>query len=211
MNDERIKIVKRGYEVAALRYRKEKDLLILQLKIFKQWLSLIKTGPILDLGCGSGYPIAPELFKRNIDYIGIDLSEEQIELAKKQFPEHQERFKIEEMLQFCRQSDKNVFNGVIALFSIFHLPREKHFELFREIKRISKSGSPFLISVADQKHEGFENNWLGAEKMWWSSFSHQWYENSLKEMGFEEIAKFREKVRFNNADEINWYLLYRVV
>ena len=114
------------------------------------------------------------------------------------------------MLQFCRQSDKDVFNGIIAVFSIFHLPREKHLELFKEIKRITKSGSPFLCSVADQKHEGFENNWLGADKMWWSSFSRQWYENTFVELGFEEIAKYQEKARFNNADEINWYLLYRV-
>ena len=39
MNDERIKIVKRGYDVAALKYLKEKDLKLLQLPIFKRWLS----------------------------------------------------------------------------------------------------------------------------------------------------------------------------
>jgi SAM-dependent methyltransferase len=210
MNDDRIDLIKSGYEAAACKYRKEKDSSLLKLKIFKLWLSLIYTGPILDLGCGSGYPLAPEFFKRNFDYLGVDFSEEQIKLAKHQFPEHTDSFKIHEMYQFCQQSEKNVFTGVVALFSIFHLPREKHYDLLKEVKRISKSGSHFLCSVADQEHQGFEKNWLGAEKMWWSSFSHQWYEKTLIDLGFEEVAKSREKVRFNNAEETNWYLLFRV-
>jgi len=211
MKDNKIKLVKRGYEVAAGKYREEKSMVILDLMIFKQWLSLINKGPILDLGCGSGYPLASELFNRNISYLGIDLAKNQIKIAKEQFPLHQESFKEGEMLQFCKQSEKNIFEGAIVLFSIFHLPREKHCELLSELRRILKSGAPILITVSDQEHEDFERNWLGADQMWWSSFSHKWYEQTLEELQFEEVMKYQEKVLFNKSEEINWYLLFRVI
>jgi hypothetical protein len=52
-------IVKLGYQTAAIEYRGQKDSSILSLPIFQHWLSQIPLdGVIVELGCGSGYPIA---------------------------------------------------------------------------------------------------------------------------------------------------------
>ncbi len=80
-------IVRNGYQSAALEYRGQKDQSILSLPIFNQWLSLIPVdgGTVIELGSGSGYPLAHHFASickaTNIKYLGVDISEEQIRLA----------------------------------------------------------------------------------------------------------------------------------
>jgi 2-polyprenyl-3-methyl-5-hydroxy-6-metoxy-1,4-benzoquinol methylase len=83
MNDK----VRDGYNVAAKAYssvfrdqfknNKHLDLLIEHLP---------EKASILDIGCGSGKPIDAYLVERGFSVIGIDISEEQIKLAKQNVP-----------------------------------------------------------------------------------------------------------------------------
>jgi hypothetical protein len=55
-------LVRNGYQSAAVEFRGQKDSSILNLPIFQQFLShLPADGPVIELGCGSGYPIAHHL------------------------------------------------------------------------------------------------------------------------------------------------------
>ena len=110
-------LVKTGYDKVANAYRKEKTDWLLSLPLYQKWLSYVDEGSILDLGCGSGYPILENL-PQKIQYIGVDISEAQIKLAKKQYPNR--FFKRAEMLNYCQKQPKNKFKAVIALFSLFH-------------------------------------------------------------------------------------------
>ena len=113
------------------------------------------------------------------------------------------------MLDFCQQSNEDQYGGIIALHSIFHLPRQLHLDLFLEIKRILKPNAPLLFSVPETADKGSIGEWFGT-KMWWSSFSHNWYKKTMYELGFQPIVSYREKTLFLKKEEINWYLLFQV-
>ncbi|NHJ02961.1 MAG: class I SAM-dependent methyltransferase [Candidatus Heimdallarchaeota archaeon] len=208
MYKRQINLVKDGYEEAADNYRKQKDLHLLDLLIFKKWCSLLLPGPVLDLGCGSGYPVCQFFVDTPTSYYGIDLAEKQIQLAKQTYHQSQFKFYAREMLEFCGKGHDNTFGGLLALFSIFHLPRELHKPLFIEIKRILKPNAPILISLGENALEEEVTGWLGAKKMLWSNFSIEWYQESLSKLSFRRVNDYREEVQFNNEMEVNWYLLF---
>jgi len=173
----------------------------------------------LDIGCGSGYPLAGYISHKidsrhashTLKYTGVDLSEAMINLAKEDYPELQDSFKVAEMLEFCKSLPTKSSCGVISISSIYHLPRSKHVELFTEIRRILVPGAPLLFTVPEGCGEGLTDDWLGEGiKMFWSYFSPSWYELTLTELGFESLTKFKEdKVLFGER-ETTWFLLFRL-
>ncbi len=162
----------------------------------------------MELGFGNGKPIAENLIQNGFDYVGIDISDRQVELARSYFPKHKERFEQGEMLQFCKKADAESFGGVISMFAIFHLPRIYHLELFCEIQRILKNGAPVLFTCHNSVWEGMEENWLGAPQMFWSNFLNRWYELTLRELGFTFVASYRKVVQFTGKDETQYFILF---
>ena len=73
-----------------------------------------------------------------------------------------------------------VIGGIVALFSIFHLPRTLHVTLFTEIRRVLLPSAPLLFTCHPSSWEGFEPDWMGANEMFWSNFSHKWYLQTLE-------------------------------
>jgi SAM-dependent methyltransferase len=209
MKREKFKVIKEGYEEGAQKYRDSKDERIIQSEIFEKWFSLIREGPVLDLGCGSGYPVAERFIRGNKKYLGVDLAEVQIELAKTQYPSLRNNFKVAEMLETCQNAGSACYGGIICLHSLFHLPREVHVVLLSELRRILQVSAPLLISVPEKGGEGSEKNWLGTKDMWWSSFSYDWYYQKLIDLGFVPIKIYRDKSIFLDKEEINWFLLFQ--
>lgn len=91
-----------------------------------------------------------------------------------------------------------------------------------------KSGAPLLISIPEDAGEGTQNNWLGGSTMYWSMyfllstkrsrcsqfasghFSVEWYELTLKQLGFEFIMKYKDVREFLGTVEVMYYLLFKV-
>lgn len=113
------------------------------------------------------------------------------------------------MLEWLRQQKDDSLIGLIALYSIFHLPRSRHIELFIQIYRVLKCGGTILFTVPPAAADGFQQNWLGAKQMYWSTFSVSWYELTLNELGFELISKHKDIQDFLGERETTWYLLYK--
>ena len=82
----------------------------------------------MDVGCGSGIPIDEFLLDRGFSVTGMDISEEQINLAKKNLPKG--KFSVVEMsdISFPESS----LDSIISFYAIFHIPREEHFSLFKK-------------------------------------------------------------------------------
>jgi tRNA G46 methylase TrmB len=47
---------------------------------------------LLELGFGDGTPLGKRYIENGFDYLGIELSDKQIELAHKKMPSYKERF-----------------------------------------------------------------------------------------------------------------------
>jgi SAM-dependent methyltransferase len=113
-------------------------------------LNFEKDKKILDLGSGSGrlYPVLAEF---DLDYTGIDLSEELVKNARKDFPKGNFLIGDATNLPF---SD-NTFGYVVSVAVLYHIPsKEMRKIVMSEIYRITKPGGKIYISVWN-----FWNKW----------------------------------------------------
>jgi len=209
-----IELVRQGYRKAAIPYNEQKDTSILNQPIFQHWLSLVPPGIAAELGCGSGYPVAHHLssiWRGSANrYIGVDLSEEQIDMAKQTLKDNEiVSFTVREMTDWCRKQKDNSISGIIALFSVYHLPRSQHVELLTHVSRILAEGAPLLFTTPSNANEGLQERWLGNSEMFWSSFSVNWYEVTCTDLGLDFVAKSKEVKEFVGEKEITFYLLYK--
>lgn len=97
---------------------------------------------VLDLGCGNGrlYQI---LAKKQVQYTGVDQSQELIVLARIKSPEAQ--FVVGEMSQLAFADAS--FDAVYCIAALNHLPGyQKQLECLREIRRVLKPGGHLLMT-----------------------------------------------------------------
>jgi ubiquinone/menaquinone biosynthesis C-methylase UbiE len=133
---------------------------------------------ILDVGCGAGIPTAKFLVKKGIKVTGIDLSDTMLTLARKNVPSA-EFIKMDmNELKF----EENTFNGIISVFALFHVPKEKHFAIFKQFFKIIKSGGILLINTGISESEG-KSNFFGVP-MFWSNYSPTGTLGLVKKAGF---------------------------
>ena len=149
---------------------------------------------VLDLGCGAGVPIARAL-GRTCSVTGVDLSYEQIALARRQVPEA--AFMLGDMAtcQFAAAA----FDAIVSFYAIFHLPRERHEQLFTNIHTWLKPDGCLLASLAATDDGAYTEEFFGAE-MYWSNYAIGEYEAMLGRCGFEIIAQERLTHGYGDGD-----------
>ncbi len=146
---------------------------------------------VLDLGCGAGRPNAALLAQR-FAVTGVDVSERQLELAREAVPGATFlRADIAEL-----ELPAGAFDAVVALYSVAHVPRERHGPLYARIAEWLRPGGLFLASLACSDNPGsVEPDWYGAP-MYFSSFDAATNGRLLLQAGFEllhdELVEMRE-------------------
>ena len=118
---------------------------------------------MLELGCGAGIPSTRKLAERH-DVLGVDLSGEQLDLARANVPGA--RFEKADMTSL--DFPDGTFDGILALYSILHVPRAEQPALIAKIARWLKPGGLFLASLGTGTPDLTEN-WLGVD-MFFGSF-----------------------------------------
>jgi len=135
---------------------------------------------ILDVGCGAGVPIDKYFLERGHKIIGLDISEKQIELARKNLPSGE--FKVEDMSELS-ENEYNV-DAVVSFYAIFHTPRETHGEILKKIYSFLNTNGLLLITMGSSEWEGKEDNFFGG-KMSWSHYGKEKNRQLVKEAGFK--------------------------
>lgn len=97
-------------------------------------------GPVADVGCGPGY-VTAHLRDLGVDAFGIDLSPEMIALARRDYPDL--RFEVGTMTDL--DLDDDAVAGVIAFWSVLHIPDDAVPGVFAEFRRVLRPGGPLLI------------------------------------------------------------------
>lgn len=132
----------------------------------ERFASRIKPGGrILDLGCGAGVPIAKALAGKGFQVTGLDISPGQVARARELVPSG--TFEVIDMTRADFPSDS--FDGVCALYSIIHVPRDRHAGLYESIRRWLKPDGVALLVLGAQEWEG-EEEYLEGVPMVWSHF-----------------------------------------
>jgi len=114
--------------------------------------------PVADVGCGPGH-VAAFLASLGTKAVGIDLSEQMIEIGRRSFPAAE--FRSGDLLSL--PADEGEFAAVVAFYSIIHLEPDELPVAFGELRRILRPSGILLLSFhagdeARQRHE-----WLGHE------------------------------------------------
>jgi 2-polyprenyl-3-methyl-5-hydroxy-6-metoxy-1,4-benzoquinol methylase len=108
----------------------------------------IKDGDkILDVGCGNGR-LLETITDRKIEYLGIDNSEELIQLAKQHYSKN--KFLVADILNLQNISDipSGVFNYIFCLAVLQHIPsKELRIKALREMKDKLAVNGEIIISV----------------------------------------------------------------
>jgi ubiquinone/menaquinone biosynthesis C-methylase UbiE len=133
---------------------------------------------VLDLGCGNGDKLAR--LAEEFEVTGVDLSAEQLQLAGARVPEAKLIHADFSELELVEES----FDAVTAFYSIIHVPREAHAELFARILRWLKPGGLFLASLSHVGSPDRTEEWLGVQ-MFFSSFPAETNRRLVLEAGFE--------------------------
>ena len=135
---------------------------------------------ILDLGCGSGKPIADYLIQHDHKITGVDSSNVMIEMAQQNFPE-----------QYWLQADMRTveldqkFNAILAWDSFFHLTPDDQRAMFQNFQKHAKLGAALMFSSGPSHGEAIGDMFGNA--LYHASLSQDEYRQLLKDHGFEVV------------------------
>jgi SAM-dependent methyltransferase len=97
-------------------------------------------GPVADVGCGPGY-VTDYLHGLGVDAFGIDLAPRMVDLARRDYPHL--RFEVGSMTDLDL-ADGSVA-GVLAFWSVIHVPDDAVPRVFAEFHRVLRPGCPVLV------------------------------------------------------------------
>jgi SAM-dependent methyltransferase len=152
----------------------------------RQWLDrflapLDKGTDVLDVGCGSGEPIAAYLIAQGCRVSGIDSAPSLIALCRQRFPDHEWTLADMRDLALGRR-----FDGLIAWHSFFHLVPDDQRAMFEVFARHAAPRA-LLMFTSGTAHGEHVGEWQG-EPLYHASLDSAEYERLLGAHGFDVIA-----------------------
>lgn len=111
---------------------------------------------VLDLGCGTGEPVARYLIERGFRLVCVDESAGMLEVARRVVPEA-ELIRADMLdLELNEQ-----FAAAIVWDSLFHVERTRHREVFEKLSALLSPGGLLLFSAGGSGHAGFTSEMHG--------------------------------------------------
>jgi ubiquinone/menaquinone biosynthesis C-methylase UbiE len=195
------RIVQEGYNKIGHCYQ-DTRIRVTNIKEINKLVDLLpQKGRILDAGCGAGLPAAKFLIENGFDVIGIDFSDEMLKLARTNVP----KADFIEMNITDLDFPDNYFDGLISLYVIIHIPREKHKEIFQQFYRILKPGGILLVTMGSEELEEI-GEFLG-ERMFWSHFNPERSKGIIKDCGYSVIEDWFTSHDWFSDDETHYWIL----
>lgn len=114
------------------------------------------TGPVLDAGCGSAGHITRYLADRGLSIGGLDLSRKSVELARARHPDL--TFEVGDLRAL--PVDDGGLGGIVAFYSVIHVPRAELPATFGEFHRALAPGGLALIAMHGGTGEVGADNWF---------------------------------------------------
>jgi SAM-dependent methyltransferase len=160
-------LVAAGYDAMASQFDEWQKQVIgsPRMRYLDKLLAVLPPRPdLLELGCGAGVESTRILAERG-RLTGVDISEAQLDLARRRIPSATFMCADLAKLEFADES----FDGVVALYVLFHLPRAELGPLVGRIRDWLRPGGVFLATMlARGEGEGIED-WLGVPMFFSSS------------------------------------------
>ncbi|MCW6003554.1 class I SAM-dependent methyltransferase [Micromonospora sp. CPCC 205371] len=180
-------LVRRGYDSLSLRYRGDHD----NPAGHASWLAELRlrlpaNADVLDLGCGCGVPVARALADNGHQVVGVDLSEVQINRARRLVPKATFLHADATGVAFPDRT----FDAVICLYALIHMPLDAQPHVLRRVAAWLRPGGLLLATTGAQAWTGTEDRWLGGTAaMWWSHADAATYRKWIIQAGLDIDAE----------------------
>jgi SAM-dependent methyltransferase len=142
---------------------------------------------VLDAGCGAGIPVAHYLLTHNCQVTGVDISQEQVRLARENCPNG--NFICADLATVDMPPAS--FDAIVSFYAIFHIPRGEHLGLLTRFASWLKPGGYLLASLGADAWEGIEE--FHGVPMYWSHFG--------REQNLALISQAELRLLFETIDE----------
>lgn len=151
-----------------------------------RFLALIpQNTDILDLGCGSGKPIAAYFIQQGHAVIGVDSSDVMIEMAQQHFPT--QTWLQDDMRTVSLAS---TFKAIIAWDSFFHLTPSDQRQMFGRFALYAEKGTVLMFSSGPADGEAIGE--LFGNALYHASLAQDEYRSLLNQYGFDVVKMIAE-------------------
>ena len=134
---------------------------------------------VLDAGCGDG---ARTLANLTGERVGLDISRRGLELASDTVPDA--RLVQADMAAIPLIGES--VDAVTAYHAVFHVPRDRQPEVYREFDRVLRPGGTLLLTLPSGRFETVREGWMGG-RMFFSSPGRGRTLDHLREAGFGSL------------------------
>jgi SAM-dependent methyltransferase len=174
------------YEQYAAEWDKDRGHFLFEKTELDRFLVLLPPGAsILDVGCGSAFPIARYFIEQGHHVTGIDSSASLIGICRNRFPE--DEWVVSDMREL---SLSQRFDGILAWDSFFHLRPEDQRIMF-PIFRSHAAPKAALMFTTGPMHGEVLGEYKG-EPLYHGSLDGAEYRSLLYENGFDVVSHFTQ-------------------
>ena len=162
--------------------RERRPELVIERGWMDRFTALLQRGAaVLDVGCGSGQPIAKHLIERGYDVVGVDSSPPLIEKCRTRFPGNE--WIVADMRTLALN---RTFEAIIAWNSLFHLSHEHQRAMFPIFARHASPDALLLFTTGSD--HGVAIGSCQGEPLYHASLSPDEYQTLLSSHGFSVLA-----------------------
>ncbi len=178
-----LEIVRNGYNRITAEYLEKRKSDSPDIQILHRFTERLHYGArILDAGCGSGVPVTLQLANL-FKVTGVDFSVSQLKLAKKFVLSADLVCQDLTAMGFAESS----FDAICSYYSIIHIPRNYHAQIFTDFYKLLSPGGIALICLgADDLEDDIQDDYCGT-KMYWSHYDAATNLRMIKNAGFLEL------------------------
>lgn len=137
---------------------------------------------ILDLGCGTGRPMAEFILAQGHALTGVDQAAQLLDLARLRFPQ---ATWIESRIEDFSSSTR--FAGVVCWDALFHMDRSQHEALLARMAQMVEPSGRLMLTVGGSDHAAFTDTMFGST-FFYDSHPPEAVLSLLHQVGFEPIV-----------------------
>ena len=137
---------------------------------------------VLDLGCGTGRPMAEYILACGHHVTGIDQAQALLAFARQRFPQAQWiESSIEDYISPSR------FDAILCWDALFHLERDRHEALFTRFARMLKPNGRLMLTFGGSDHPAFTDT-MFSETFFYDSHPPKMATALLARQGFDFVV-----------------------
>jgi len=140
---------------------------------------LPKNSQILDVGCGSGHPIAAYLVSQGFQVTGIDASKELLKIAQNKCSSMKQIYGDMRTVKITEKYD-----GIVEWWALFHVPKEDHSFMISRFANWLKPHGILHFTTGDSEYFETNSDMLNQPISFYSLDAKK-YEKLLKDNNFE--------------------------